>query len=332
MRWEEVRRGLVGLFTANLTLKGVAFLLMLVIYVWVSGTREVTEAMYAPVRLGVPQGYVLMSPALERIKVRVRGQWSDLSRFGDEQIEPIAVALSPADDNRVLQLSPDLVGLPPGLRALDVEPGRYQVRLARRSSKRVPVRPRVVGDPAAQHRVGRVTVEPAVVILHGPKEQLQAIEGIRTQSVDITSRAQTFTQRVRLELDDPRLEVEDAQPLRVRVELEVERGERRLEEVPVVAVDTTRDVEIRPRTTDVVVRGPLPAIEQMDPSDVYGAVDLSREEDRPPGVFQKSATIKNLPPDVELVEMHPQDFQVETGRRREAGDDDTTTNERGRQR
>ncbi|MFU8804522.1 MAG: hypothetical protein ACNA8W_11980, partial [Bradymonadaceae bacterium] len=68
-------------FVHNFYLKFIAAVLTLALYIWVSEDRETVVAGFAPVRIVVPEDLILVSEPPDRIKVTIRGRWSDITRF-----------------------------------------------------------------------------------------------------------------------------------------------------------------------------------------------------------------------------------------------------------
>jgi YbbR domain-containing protein len=310
--WERLRQMMVGMFWENRLFKAVALLLMLLSYTWVRGDREVTEAFYARVRLGVPDEYVLMSPPLERVKVSVRGKWSMLDRFEDNELEPIRLVLSPQDDKHYVEIAPDLISLPPGLRIVRLEPSRYRVDLDREVRERVTIQPMIVGEPPRSYELGEIEVEPEQIEIRGPRELLEDRRWVRTERIDVSDSSTDIDRQVRLDVGDPRIKYDFDKTIRVHIEILVQETERTIEDVPVVAVDTTHPVEITPAKTSVTVRGPRGAVEELRRDDLFAAIDLSKEDERPPGTFRKAAKIENLPDEIEEVRVYPKSFRVRT--------------------
>lgn len=314
MMWENLLTNGRNVMVENGTLKLVAFLLMLVVYFWVQGDREVTEAFYAKVRVQVPEKHVLVSPPLDRVKIQVRGRWSVVSRFDEDQLEPIPLLLSPNDDGQTVALTTDMVPLPPGMRVINVQPNRYLPQLERKVSKRVALKPNLVGEPPKGYILGEVSVQPSSLEIFGPKSLLGRTNYLRTQSLDVSDKTASFERRLRLAIDDARIEFDPDVDIRVRVTISTPLVERTLEDIPVEAVNTSYEATITPSTVRVSVKGPEAVLKGLKRSAILASVDLSAEANKPPGTFKKRAEITNLPTDVELVGIYPTDFKVVTKR------------------
>ncbi len=305
------RDWLTRLFWENIYYKLLAAALVAVLFIWVRGDREAELDVFAPVRVVVPEDQVLTSAAVDRVKVTLSGRWGAISTFGNRSLEPLLVVLDPgAIEDDVVTLTPDLVKTPSGLRAVAIQPSFFRVSLAPRLTRQVPVRVRQVGEPAVGHVLGEVAVEPALVEISGPRDQIERTRFVLTEPVDVSGRMQSFEERVQLRHDSPYVRDSLEGLVKVKVALQTLSVERALRDVPVVAVNTTLRAQVRPTQVDLVLRGPKATLDALRPDTLLALVDLD-EQGRQPGTFQRQVQIRNLPPGVTIVSHQPTDFTVQ---------------------
>lgn len=310
------------LFVVNGSLKLIAFVLTLALFIWVREDRQSAVQAFVPVRVQFPEGMVLVSDPPERLRVTVIGRWSDLNTFDPSQVPAVSVEAD-EDTNGLVSISSDMIELPPGLRIDTIQPNFVRVELEPGATRSVPLRPRIVGEPGQSFALGEVSVRPQRVPVTGPRSSITDLEYLWTEPVDITDRTESFDKRVQLRVDDPLIQYDVDRPITVRVPITTEEVTRTIQEVSVVGVNTTYAIKIRPNSATVTVRGAKPIVDKMSPDSIYAAIDLSEESRKPPGTFSKTARIANLPPDVNLVQFHPNDFLVTTTRaEREPADPD----------
>jgi YbbR domain-containing protein len=310
--WQRVRIFLHGVFIENLYFKLIAASLVAILHIWVLGDRDVTVRIEAPVRIIVPKDMMLMSQPIDRVNVTVGGRWSELQRLGPSDLPPLTVELSEQRPDEIIRLSADQLRLPPGLRILALDPSSVHIRMERRTTKSVPVRPVILGTPAEGYRQGAVTVTPPQVELTGPKSALDRIRFALTDPIDITGKTQSIEERVELRYDSPLVQDDLQGPLKIRVAIETQEIEQTLRAIPVTAINTSYLTTITPRTVEVTVRGPKAIIESIPKDAIFATVDMSQQDSLPPGTYQKQPTIANLPPGVTLVRIYPTDFQLRT--------------------
>lgn len=300
-------------FVVNGSLKLIAFVLTLALFIWVREDRESAVTGQVPIRLVIPEGMVLVSEPVERVRVTVGGRWSDLNKFDPSQLSPITLNVA-ADAGGLVGISADMIRLPPGLRVTSIQPNYVRVELEPAESKSVEIRPRRVGDPGGSFDLGDIKVTPERIEVTGPRSSVENLEYVWTEPVDVTDRTESFEKRVQLRIDDPFIQYDIARPITVRVTIATQEVTRTIQEVGVFGVNTSYAASVRPDTVTVTIRGPKPTVDKMSADSIYAAIDLSAESERPPGTFSKQARIVNLPPDVNLVQFHPTDFLVTTER------------------
>jgi hypothetical protein len=300
------------IFVHNFYLKFIAAVLTLALYIWVSEDRETVVAGYTGVRIVVPDDLVLVSEPLDRVKVTVRGRWSDIARFDPDQLDPLRVDLTRSDKNSVIQITTNMIRVPPGLRVVAIEPNSMYVQLEPEARKTVPIVVTLEGEPRPSYTVEQVQVTPKEVVALGPESRIEALSSAPTRPVGLSRRTESFRQRVDLRRDDGLITFEITEPIVVDVRIRAEESQVVLEDIPVVAVNTTYETDISPSSTAVTVRGPRSVVEAMSRDVLRAELDMSAEEERPPGVFSKQVEIRNLPADVELVQAYPRSFRVRT--------------------
>ncbi len=297
----------------NGSLKLIAFILTLSLFIWVREDRESAVTGHVPIRLVIPEGMVLVSEPVDRVRITVGGRWSDLNKFDPSQLPPITLAVS-KDTAGLVGVSAEMIRVPSGLRVTSIQPNSVRVELEPAETKAVPIRPRRVGDPGASFDLGEMRVTPDKIEITGPQSSVRNLDFVWTEPVDVTDRTESFEKRVQLRIDDPFLQYDVERAITVRVPIATQEVTRTVQEVGVVGVNTSYAVDVRPEVVTVTLRGPKPTVDRMTSDTIYAAVDLTAESQKPPGRFTKSAKILNLPPDVNLVQFYPTEFLVTTHR------------------
>lgn len=309
-------------FTQNVHLKAIALLLTFALYLWV-GADTVTRVVVVPFELSVPADQVLLEPKLDQVKVTVEGRSSVVDRFKERQDKAVRVELSKSQDGQMLAIPHKSLDTPAGLRVVEIEPSFIRVDMAEKQKKEVPIRPRIAGEQDPSYQVGNVTVSPETVVVQGPRDAIEQLDSVPTQPIDVSDREESFVTDVQLRPKSPLIRYELDAPVEVSVTIEVEKLERTVEEVEIRPVNTTYTVRVNPGSVDVVVRGPRGAVESLDSEELFAVVDLSDEDDKPPGTFEKSLGVRNLPSNVEAVRTKPETVVTTTRRRPGTGSEQT---------
>ncbi len=155
-----------------------------------------------PVPGPIPSGLDVGTAVVDDTQATVSGPSSIIERVAEVQAR-FSVDASGIDVNRTVDLLPvDSSGepLPP---PVDVTPSSTRVRLpifTNRQTKTLPIRPNVVGSPAAGFELASVSVEPLVIAVEGDVDDLVALEVADTTPVSITGATSDLTRTTSLDL------------------------------------------------------------------------------------------------------------------------------------
>lgn len=186
-----------GLLFDNLGLKLVALLLALVVYLHVYTEREATMVVAFPIQVSdLADSLTLSGPAPTAVLAELRGTGKQMIRL--RLTEP--------------RLRVSLAGVGPGLfthRVTEQDlplmaddrlqvtrmlgPTALDFTLDRRITRRIPVAPRVEGEPdGAAEAGGPAAVQPAEVVVRGPARVLAAMDSLALEPVSIEGRRETL--------------------------------------------------------------------------------------------------------------------------------------------
>lgn len=173
-------------FTESLALKAVSLLLALILWITILGFKR--EEMKKSVKIEplLPPGVMVTNRIPTHILFTLSGP-RVLLKDVDKKIQPIRPDLRRTRENTlVLTISEDLIGeLPVGVRVTTFYPPTVLVRLEEVAEHYVPVKPTIVGNPAAGQQVTKVEAFPAKIAVSGPKTQLLSLESVGTEPLDI---------------------------------------------------------------------------------------------------------------------------------------------------
>ena len=169
--------------------------------------RVATKAV--PIRavlLNVPEGFETGEPIVEESTATVRGPLSIVSRVTAAHAQ-VTIDGSGIDVNQLVTLVPvdDQGAAISSAVRVDVEPAQVRVRVpifTDRRSKTLPIRPNVIGTPAAGFEVASVEVDPAVASVEGDANDLAGLDRADTQPIDVAGASSTVTQTVGLALPE----------------------------------------------------------------------------------------------------------------------------------
>lgn len=178
-------------------------------------------------------GVEVTSEAAQTVNVRVRGPRDIVRSLTPNQLSVTADLSKKEPGERVIQLRPQDVEHPDGLRVLQIEPASIRLLLEPKQRKRVPVEAQFAGQPADGLEIHRVSVEPAMVEIEGPQAQLDKIHRLLTETVSLNGHTSGFRAVVEVETPHRALHVLTPGPITLFIEIGERRITRRFVDVPV---------------------------------------------------------------------------------------------------
>lgn len=140
----------------------------------------------APVALvNVPPGLLITSEVPRTIVLHVRGPLPRLLQLDSAQTGVTIDLRGGQEGQNEIAVGTRDVTLPEGIEVLSVFPAEVSLRLERLVRRRLPVTPKVTGQPAEGYTVGGVTADPPTAMVVGPRLQMEQMAGVSTDPVSV---------------------------------------------------------------------------------------------------------------------------------------------------
>ena len=174
-------------------------------------TEKVVEASVSYIS---PRGFVIVNP-VQNVNVRLNGSKKAIRQLNPSMVD-VQVDLSrrPPGMNEIT-LSSENVLAPDGLEVTSIEPNTIRLDLEREITQRLPVFPKLTGEPAAGSVVHEPEVFPSQVLVTGPESILARIATLSTAPISLDGHALPFEESVAVMAPDPLIQI--VQPARVTV-------------------------------------------------------------------------------------------------------------------
>ena len=258
----------------NLPLKLISLTLAVLLW-FVIGEKTSERGLSVPVELqNVPRDLELVGEPTNLVDVRVRAAPSVIQRLTPGDVSAQIDLSGVREGEHIVHLTADDIRVPFGVRVVKITPSIITMGFERTLQKTVPIRPRLLGRPAAGFEVGEVVAEPGEVRVAGPKSRVQEMESAYTEPVSVEGAGTTVVETVNLGLDDPVLRIQGSPRVRVTA---------RVREVHETRILDGVEVEVRggalpvtPSRVRVVLAGPASALARVKPAEVRAYVDAAR--------------------------------------------------------
>ncbi|HEY8772448.1 MAG TPA: CdaR family protein [Candidatus Limnocylindria bacterium] len=273
----------------------------------VSVALDRIDEMQVPVAVDsgqVPAGLEIGTPQLSLAQVTASGPRSRLDRV-DRALATVRIDPSGIDCCGPVDLVPvDINGARVDSVELNPSTVRVQIDVSTvETSRTVPIRPLLIGAPAAGFEVGTVTADPAVVTLRGSPEVLAAIAEVLTEPISLAGTNSTLRATGKLVLPDgARLADPAASEPTITVQIRETVATRTLL-LGLVCTGVPAGSACLPQLDQVaaIVTGTVSDLDALDPSALTATLDASGLG---PGDHLIRPTVA-LPTGVRLVSMSP---------------------------
>jgi YbbR domain-containing protein len=186
---------------------------------WVNFSFEAREApserlIEASVSYNRPRGFIVLDP-VPSVNVRLRGSSKAVRRLSPFQVNVQVDLGRYRVGSYLINLGPENVLLPDNLELVEIEPPAIRVELEQEITQRLPVVPKLTGEPAGGSTVGEPAVLPNQVLVTGPVSRLARAGSLSTEPISLDGHALTFDATVDVVSLDPLIQI--VQPFKVLV-------------------------------------------------------------------------------------------------------------------
>lgn len=167
----------------------------------------------------LPDDLILTARSSDAVDIRVRGSRGALRRVpSDLEYEVDLSDAKPGTSSREVDLTAVDVGR--GAQIVSRSPTQLDFTIERKISRRMAVKPELVGTPAEGFSVADVQASPRRLLVTGAESELLRLGELLTETVDVGGASESFERSVKIVALGPHAWLDAPQEVRVRVELE----------------------------------------------------------------------------------------------------------------
>lgn len=227
------------IFLEDWTMKLVALVITLGLWLGVSGLRTPTSTRFrnVPLNLRVANDLEITNSPLSEVDLKISGDKAKIDQINKENL---LVSLDLSDvqaGERAVQITPANVSLelPSGVKLEEIQPSRIAVKLERIIERDVPVKAETEGVLADDFEIYSAIMTPPTVRVSGPESFVRPLDSISTEKVNVEAKQADFTaQQVALNVVSSKVRLVDTTVVDVIFRI----GEKRVERAFVVSIKT----------------------------------------------------------------------------------------------
>jgi YbbR domain-containing protein len=204
----------------NLGLKIVS--LLLAIGLWLAVARDPIAEIEINVPIefqNLPANLEIDSASFTEARIRVRGPERAIHRLEPSDVHAQINLAAANPGERTFDLT-DRVHVPQDLEVVQIIPGQFQLSFDERETRKIEVRPRVIGNFASGLHIAKTVADPNIVTITGPRRRVDAIDAATTDPIDATGVISQASFTTHAYVTDPLIQVAHPTSIRVTVIME----------------------------------------------------------------------------------------------------------------
>ena len=186
----------------NFGLKILSLALAITLWFFISarGVSEIT--LEVPIEyMNIPPGYEILKKDTDTVRVSLFGSEGVLRSIRPEDLR-VYVDLKEARPGKgTFTIKKSNVKVPPVLTISNIRPSKVNIILDKTARKDVPVKPNLIGKPAAKIHISQVIIKPEKVEIEGPESVIKKVSHVSTEPINISGISRSITETVNIVSD-----------------------------------------------------------------------------------------------------------------------------------
>ncbi len=194
--------------------------LIIAVLLWLAISREprAEVTLTVPIEFhNSPENLEINSENIQQVQVRASGPVGAVHSVSAADVHAYVSLDSATPGEHTYDLH---VRVPRDVEVVQVIPSQFRISFDNRATKKVDVRPRVIGTIAPGFRMQDVTVDPATVVIVGPEKRVNTIDALITDPVDASGVMGHATFNTHVYVSDPLVRLQGSSTARVTVTTE----------------------------------------------------------------------------------------------------------------
>jgi YbbR domain-containing protein len=202
----------------NIGLKLVSLLLAVGLWLAISRDPIAQVAVDVPVEMqNLPDTLQVSSEHIPQVQVRLSGPERLIHRLQPSGVHAHINLAQVQPGERSFALTPNDVHFPDGLQVVQIIPSEMRLNFDSKATRRVDIKPRVVGTFASGYEIERIVVVPPALTIEGPRGRVSETDYAITDPIDVTGATDRMTFSTHAYVSDPLIQVVNTDPVHVTV-------------------------------------------------------------------------------------------------------------------
>ncbi len=293
------------------------FLAIFVWYLAKQGAQTVGMSFFVPlVFQNLPPSMRITSdvPAGVNVAGRITRRYSN--NFNPSSLQAVVDLKDAHSGTFQYTLTSDNIAVPEDISITQITPFQVDLFIEEIVEKDLVVRPRYHGQIKDEHILQKIEVSPSIVKVQGPNTKLESVNSIFTKEINLQDLDRTANIVVQLDLPDRNIRLVDSEEIFVaHVVIIGFPIRKRFDGISIHLVNQTYVALTNPKKFNLYLEGPEELLNELDSSQLYGSIDMSKyapgsHRVHPEPILPKGVSLLQQWPKVSLW-VKPQKLSVE---------------------
>ena len=271
--------GLFARLVRNWPAKILSVAAALMLLVFHDITRLEERFLTIPLEVELSDRLLPASPYPAEVRVRLRGESESVFRIVETDLRAfvdVRSVTAEGDYRAPVQIARD-AGVDTAIE-IQLDPNAVSLVLEEKLLKSVVVEPNTSGFPPSGYELVQVIMTPSLVEVEGPRSRVEPIETLTTEDIDLSTRREDFTERIRIARPDPLIRFPGGEIVEVRGIVEEAVVLQTFEPIDILVTGLAVDLRLGQDLPTGLIRAQVRQIdlENMSPSELQLQVDVSR--------------------------------------------------------
>jgi YbbR domain-containing protein len=165
----------------------------------------------------LPNALQVSSEHIPQVQDRLSGPERLIHRLQPSDVHAHINLAQVQPGERSFALTRNDVHFPDGLQVVQIIPSEMRLNFDSKATRRVDIKPRVVGTFASGYEIERIVVVPPALTIEGPRARVSETDYAITDPIDVTGATDRMTFSTHAYVSDPLIQVVNTDPVHVTV-------------------------------------------------------------------------------------------------------------------
>jgi YbbR domain-containing protein len=292
------------------SLKLISVFLSIFLWVYVLNSEKVKFEKTVVLDYIVPEDMVFVEKPIQEVVFLIEGPRAFV-RSVLEREDKLIIDLNRTNGQRQTSFTVDIIptqlSLPFGMVVERVLPRKIPIKLEKKASKIVPVKPRFIGSLPKGISLAKEGVYPSEVEVYGPRSVILKLKSLQTAPIELEGLLGLRDVPVKIQFKDDRLSHESSKDFKLTYQLNVAAANMVLQDIPIRFLNHNNNAKSVSKTVTLKLFVPD---KLKDRSKISSTVQVWADISPGPNGKVQAALKSLIPPGIELVEISPKTIIV----------------------